>query len=92
MLLSHAWIVNVATPYCMGYHVTQKVISLELMLGVAITHTATGRRIQARHITYTDKDIDHAAAYPAPETGLSAFTTTTKPHYIHSFCRLNRHP
>lgn len=70
------------------------VISLELMLDVAIRHIDTDRHIQARHITCTDTDIDHAAAYSAPglsAPGLSAFTTTTKPHHIHSFCRLNRH-
>jgi len=62
MLVSCAWIANIPSPCSMGLHVTQKVISLELMLDIAITHTDTDRHVQARHITCTDKDIDHAAA------------------------------
>ena len=60
MHLSHAWIANVSSPYCMRLYVTQKGVSLELMLDVAITHTDTDTHIQSRLVTYTD--VDHSAA------------------------------
>ncbi len=44
----------------MRLYVTQKGVSLELMLDVAIIHTDTDTHTQSRLITYTD--VDHSAA------------------------------